>query len=169
MTMSNTAEKNLDSDELAFSQYLTFILAGEVYGIDILKIREIKGWMPVTRIPNVDGDVLGVLNMRGIIVPIIDLRIRFKLENVEYISTTAVVVLSVEAREESRTIGVVVDNVSDVLNISSSDIKSSPDFGSKIETRYIKGIAATDQNVVMILDMDKLLSEDELDSLDKLD
>lgn len=165
----NTAETIGNDEESTESgpvqQFLTFALASEDYGINILKVREIKGWKPVTRIPNSAAYVLGILNMRGTIVPVLDLRMRFQLENVEYNATTVVIILAVETEINKRTIGIVVDSVSDVLDVQHEDMKAAPDFGAKIDTRFMDGIAAVGDRMVMILDIDKLLSEDELAAL----
>ena len=166
MNTAQTVETDDDSNASGpVQQFLTFSLANEDYGINILKVREIKGWKPVTRIPNSASYVLGILNMRGTIVPVIDLRMRFKLENIEYNATTVVIILAVESAHSMRTIGIVVDSVSDVLDVQHTDMKAAPDFGAKIDTKFMDGIAAVDQRMVMILDIDKLLSEDELAAL----
>lgn len=143
-------------------QFLTFSLAEEEYGVNILKVHEIKGWTPVTRIPNSPEYVRGVLNLRGTIVPIIDLRMRFNQAKVEYTPLTVVIVLSVATAAGARTIGIVVDSVSDVLNVASDDVKPTPNLGSKINTDFISGIAAVGSKMVMLLDSDKLLTSDEL-------
>lgn len=147
------------------AQFLTFCLGSEQYGVDILRVQEIKGWTPVTSIPNTPEHMRGVLNLRGTIVPIIDIRIRFNLENADYNPLTVVIVLSVETTLGKRVIGIVVDAVSDVLNVPKQDMKPAPDFGSKVDAQYIKGLAAVDEKMVMILDIDKMLSLEELESL----
>ncbi|TAM43876.1 MAG: purine-binding chemotaxis protein CheW [Gammaproteobacteria bacterium] len=146
-------------------QFLTFSLADEEYGVNILKVQEIKGWTPVTRIPNSPEYLRGVLNLRGTIVPIIDLRMRFNQPRVEYTPLTVVIVLSVATAAGARTIGIVVDSVSDVLNVGISEIKPTPNLGSKINTEFINGIAAANTKMIMLLDSDKLLTSDELAQL----
>ncbi len=143
-------------------QFLTFELAGEAYGIEILKVQEIRGWEPVRKIPNTPSFVKGALNLRGSIVPIIDLRERFNMEKVEYTPTTVVIVISIET-EASKDIrmGIVADAVSDVLDISLADIKESPNLGSKINTRYMRGMYVGKKNMVMLLDADKLLNPED--------
>jgi purine-binding chemotaxis protein CheW len=150
-------------------QYLTFMLAGEHYGVDILRVQEIKGWAPVTRIPNTPEYLRGVLNLRGTIVPILDMRMRFDLENAEYTPLTVIIVLSVHTENGERVIGVVVDSVSDVLNVRPEDIKPTPDFGSGVDTDFLNGLAASGDEMVMLLDVDKMMSADELSSLESLD
>jgi purine-binding chemotaxis protein CheW len=154
-----TANAELDKH---VEQFLTFELAGEAYGIEILKVQEIRGWEPVRKIPNTPSFVKGALNLRGSIVPIIDLRERFNLEKVEYTPTTVVIVISIETEASKDTrMGIVADAVSDVLDISLLDIKESPNLGSKINTRYMRGMYVGKKNMVMLLDADKLLNPED--------
>lgn len=145
-------------------QYLTFLLAGEEYGLDILKVQEIRGWVPVTRIPHTPAHVQGVLNLRGAIVPIIDLRRRFDMAKAEYTHTTVVIVMSVADKTGKRVIGVVVDGVSDVLNVTPDAIKPAPNFGAAVRTEFVNGLGAIGNRMVILLDSDKLLMEDEMPS-----
>jgi purine-binding chemotaxis protein CheW len=145
-------------------QYLTFLLAGEEYGLDILKVQEIRGWLPVTRIPHTPPHVQGVLNLRGTIVPIIDLRQRFDMAKAEYTHTTVVIVMSVADKTGKRVIGVVVDGVSDVLNITSDTIKPAPNFSTAVRTEFVNGLGAIGNRMVILLDSDKLLTEDKMSS-----
>ncbi len=140
------------------NQYLTFMLAGEEYGVDILRVQEIKGWDTVTKIPNTPEYVKGVINIRGTIVPIIDLRQRFGLETKAYGPTTVVIVLRVVGNTGDRTMGIVVDAVSDVYNIGEGEEKPAPDFGSEIDTEYVKGLATVDDKMVILLDIDRLIN-----------
>jgi purine-binding chemotaxis protein CheW len=150
-------------------QYLTFVLGDENYGVDILRVQEIKGWSPVTHIPNTPKYMRGVLNLRGTIVPIVDLRMRFNMDTVEYTQLTVVIVLSVKAGTRERTLGIVVDGVSDVLTIKEGELKPTPDFGGAISTEYIRGLVTVEDKMVMLLDIDLLLSLDELRELDKVE
>ncbi len=147
------------------TQFLTFILDNEAYGVEILRVQEIKGWTPVTRIPNTPEYMQGVLNLRGTIVPIVDMRMRFNLERVEYTPITVIIVLSVKSENGERVIGLVVDSVSDVIDVNSKDIKATPDFGTTLNTEFINGLATSAENMVMLLDVDKLLSVDEMTAL----
>ena len=147
-------------------QYLTFLLAGEEYGLDILKVQEIRGWTQVTRIPHTPPHVQGVLNLRGTIVPIIDLRKRFDLEKVDYTRITVVIVLSVTDQAGKRVIGIVVDGVSGVLDVTPETIKPAPNFGSVVHTEFINGMASVGKRMVILLDSDKLLTEDEMEALE---
>jgi len=152
------------------SQYLTFTLGGEEYGVDILRVQEIKGWTPVTRIPKAPDYIRGVLNLRGAIVPVVDLRMRFGLENVEYTPTTVVIVLSVKRRSgKMMIIGIVVDGVSDVLSVAPDSIRPAPDFGTVVDTHFVEGLVAAEEGMVMLLAIDALLSVDELQAIETLD
>jgi purine-binding chemotaxis protein CheW len=149
------------------NQYLSFILAGEEYGIDILRVQEIKGWNNVTPIPNTPKYIKGVINLRGTIVPIIDLRERFNLETIPYGATTVVIVLRVESEKGSRIMGIVVDAVSEVYNIAANDLKAAPDFGQAISTDFVKGLATVDERMVIVLDIDHLLNSSVMESIRK--
>ena len=155
--------------DAASSQYLTFSLANEEYGVEILRVQEIKGWTPVTQIPNAPSFLKGVLNLRGTIVPIVDLRMRFNLEQIEYTPTTVVIVLSLFTEGRERTFGIVVDAVSDVLNIATADIRPKPDFGTVVDADFINGLATVDEQMVMLLDIDRLLRPDELNVVSAID
>lgn len=144
------------------SQFLTFSLGAEEYGVDILRVQEIRGWHPVTRVPNAPNYLLGVLNLRGVIVPIIDMRMRFNLDKVEYTAVTVIIVLSVKTEHGNHVFGVVVDSVSDVLDVTANDIKPTPDFGTAMNTEFISGLATANERMVILLDIDKLLKSDEL-------
>ena len=158
----------LTSDDDSQQQYLTFVLAGEEYGVDILRVQEIKGWDAVTKIPNTPEYIRGVINLRGIIVPIIDMRSRFGLEELKYGPTTVVILLKVENEEAVvRTMGVVVDAVSDVHNVPVDEIKASPDFGSAVDTEFVRGLATVNGKMVIVLDIDHMLNTDELVSLEE--
>ena len=141
------------------SEYLTFRLGDEDYGVDILRVREIRGWESVTRIPNSPDYVKGILNLRGSIVPIFDLRQRLGMDVRSYSKNTVVVVLLVRNSTSERNIGVVVDEVSDVLNVGQSGVCNAPKFGGGIPVEYITGLVDVDGKMVMLLDVDKLLNQ----------
>lgn len=143
------------------AQYLTFELAGEDYGVDILRVQEIRGWDVVTRIPNTPSYVKGVLNLRGAIVPIFDLRERFNLPLQEYTKDTVVIVLRINNDVGMRIMGVVVDAVSDVLNANSNGLVNAPDFGGRVATEFIANLISAGKKMVMLLDVDKLLGQDQ--------
>jgi purine-binding chemotaxis protein CheW len=145
-------------------QYLSFALGNEEYGVDILRVQEIRSWEPVSRIPNVPGYEKGVVNLRGAIVPIIDLRERFNFSRVEYTPLTVVVVLQTGDGNKTRIMGVVVDSVSDVINVDKTEIQSAPDFGTKVSNEFINGLVSVNDRMVMRLDVDKLLKLEDLGS-----
>lgn len=137
-------------------QYLTFLLAHEQYAVDILCVEEIRSWEQPTKIPNAPSYIKGVINMRGIIVPIVDLRLKFNIGEASYHDTTVVIVLTYHAGKSSRTIGFVVDAVSDVLNVEAKNIQSSPAFGGCVQPEYIEGLINVGQNVVTLLNVEHL-------------
>jgi purine-binding chemotaxis protein CheW len=155
--MSAQSAAQPESTMAASNQMLTFTLGEETYGVDILRVQEIRGWTPVTRIPQTPPHILGVLNLRGSIVPIVDLRMRFMLKHAEYTPLTVIIVLSVESPAGRRDFGVVVDGVSDVIDVAVSDIKPAPDLGSQVSTEFIEGLAAVSERMVMLLDIDRLI------------
>jgi len=140
------------------SQYLTFTMAGEEYGVEILKVQEIKGYSAITHIPNTPAYVKGVMNLRGTIIPVIDLRAKLAMAEGQYNQFTAIVVLTVGA----KTMGLVVDAVSDVLNIPGSDVQPTPDFGADVNARFISGMAKAAEKLVVLLDLDELLGGQDL-------
>ena len=144
--------------ESSGDQYLSFFLGRERYAVDILRVQEIRGWEGATRIPNTPGYVKGVINLRGTIVPLVDLRLRFGLEQADYLPVTVVIVVTVKADERSRTMGVVVDSVSDVVNLQAGAIRPAPEFGSQVSTEFISGLASAGEELVMVLDLDRLLN-----------
>ena len=159
-TVQNSSEEqqqaHLNNDANS-SQYLTFILGGEEYGINILSVQEIKGWMPATPIPNLPEHILGVMNLRGTVVPILDLRIRFEFDKVEYGPMTVVIVVKVHGAEKERTVGVVVDAVSEVYNVNQNAVENAPDMGNTINTEFIRGLASVGEKMVILLNIDELL------------
>ena len=144
--------------EAGTDQYLTFMLADEEYGVDILRVQEIRGWDSATAIPNAPDYVLGVVNLRGVVVPIFDLRKRFNLENADFTSETVTVVVKVEHEKGERTIGMVVDAVSDVYNITSENINAAPDVGGSVSMEFIKGLATVNNEMIILLDVDELIN-----------
>lgn len=161
MSDLQTVTDSLDEKEEGAEQYLTFLLDEEEYGVEILRVQEIKGWDRVTHIPNSPHYLCGVLNLRGTIVPVVDLRLRFDMPARAYTPTTVVVVLKVEGVTQ-RTVGIVVDGVSDAHNVLPEEIKPAPDFGMSINTDYITGLVSIDDNMMMLLNIDRLLSVEAL-------
>ncbi len=151
-----------DQGTVSTVQHLTFSLADEEYGVDILSVREIRGWSRVTRIPQTPAYLLGVLNLRGAIVPIMDLRLRFGLERETYGDSTVVIIVAVA----DRLFGIVVDAVSDVADIDPAAIKPVPDMGAIVDTRYLKGLATHVERMVMLLDVEKLMRPEDVETLE---
>jgi purine-binding chemotaxis protein CheW len=141
-------------------QVLSFTLASETYAVDILRVREIRGYSAVTRMPEAPAHMLGVLNLRGAIVPIIDMRRRIGIEPMEPSALTVVVVLSVETSKGRRDFGLVVDGVSDVLDLASDDIRPAPDMEASYGEDLISGLAPIGNRMVLLLDIDRMLSSD---------
>ncbi|BFM05987.1 chemotaxis protein CheW [Halioxenophilus aromaticivorans] len=148
------------------AEYLTFLLGGEEFGVDILRVQEIMGWSPVTEIPGTPGYLKGVINLRGLIVPIVDMRQRFGLETAQYSETTVVIVLRAGGTgDDSLAVGLVVDAVSEVYKVEHRDIKKAPDFGAAIDSRFIISMAAVDEKLIILLDTQKLLNVNDLYSV----
>ena len=144
------------------NEFLTFTLGQEDYGIDILKVQEIRGYDAVTTIANTSPFIKCVINLRGIIVPIIDMRIKFNLGNVIYNQQTVVIILSVA----KRVVGMVVDEVSDVITLTPDQIKTVPEFSSALDTRYIVGLGAVEGRMLILVDIEKLMSARDMDLMD---
>ncbi len=143
------------------SQYLTFTLGQEEYGVEILKVQEIKGCSAITPIPNTPAYLKGVMNLRGTIIPVVDLRSKFSMAEAEYNQFTVIIVVTVG----SKVMGMVVDAVSDVLNIPRTDIQATPDFGAQVDARFINGMAKAGEKLVVLLDIERILGGDELAAL----
>lgn len=139
-------------------QVLVFDLGEEEYGVDILKVQEIRGYGDVTRIANVPDFIKGVTNLRGSIIPIVDLRIKFKLGEARYDEQTVVVVLNIE----SRIVGIVVDAVSDVLSLSADQVKQAPDFGGDVSAEFVQALATVDDRMLILIDIEKMMSSREM-------
>ncbi len=163
--LNSVINSELDSDA---DQFLTFVLGSEEYGVDILRVQEIKGWDSVTPIPNTPDYIKGVINLRGTIVPIVDLRQRFSMPEVEYGPITVVIVLKIECADRDRIMGIVVDGVSDVYDVPPEEMKDAPDFGNVVDTEFVRGLATVEEKMIIILDIDHLLSGNEIQATDKL-
>jgi len=154
-----------DNDQTAAGstrELLTFTLGHEEYGIDILKVQEIRGYEAVTAIANVPEFIKGVINLRGIIVPILDMRIKFKLGNVSYDESTVVIILNVA----KRIVGMVVDGVSDVSTLKEEDVKQAPEFGSGLDTRYLQGLGTVGERMIILVDIEELMSSKDMELID---
>ncbi|MCK5311193.1 MAG: purine-binding chemotaxis protein CheW [Desulfobacteraceae bacterium] len=148
-------------------KYLTFVLDNEEYGISILKIKEIIGMMPITSVPQTPEYVKGVINLRGKVIPVMDLRLKFEISAMDYTDRTCIIVVEIQGASGNILVGCVVDEVSEVLNIRADDIEDTPDFGASLDATYILGMAKMEGGVKILLDIDLVLSSDEVSSLDQ--
>jgi purine-binding chemotaxis protein CheW len=148
-------------------KYLTFALAGEEYGVGILKVKEIIGLMAITTVPRTPDFVKGVINLRGKVIPVADLRLKFGMESMEYTDRTCIIVVEISGAERTILMGIVVDSVSEVLNIKGSDIEETPSFGSRLDTAFIHGMAKINGAVKILLDIDRIFRVEELNGMPK--
>lgn len=146
-------------------KHLTFSLAGEEYGIGILKVKEIIGLMAITPVPKTPEHIKGVINLRGKVIPVVDLRLKFKMEHAESTDRTCIIVVEIVSDGNKIAMGIVVDSVSEVLNIKAGEIENTPNFGSKLDTAYILGMAKSGQGVKILLDIDKVMGSDEISQM----
>ena len=143
-------------------ELLTFTLGREEYGIDILKVQEIRGYDAVTTIVNAPAFIKGVINLRGIIVPIVDMRIKFKLGSVTYDATTVVIILNIA----KRVVGMVVDGVSDVITLKPEEVKPAPEFGSNLDTQYLLGLGSVGERMIILVDIERLMSSRDMELIE---
>ncbi len=148
----------------AGQEFLTFTLGAEEYAIDILKVQEIRGYDAVTAIAHMPAFIKGVINLRGTIVPIVDMRIKFAVGTVEYTAFTVVIILNVG----NRVVGMVVDTVSDVMILDAEQIHPSPEFSTTVDTRYIKGLATYEERMLIVVDIEKLMLSSEMALIDEV-
>jgi len=158
MNALSTVEKKNNFESKSMSEYLTFRIGTEEYGIDILKVQEIRGYEPPTRIANAPSFVKGVINLRGTIVPIVDMRLKFNCPTVNYDSFTVVIVLNLH----QRIAGIVVDSVSDVMGLDADQIRTAPDIESIIDPESIIGLGALNDRMLILLDIEKLMSGNDM-------
>ena len=162
------AEKSvdvMDSDNVVQAgKYLTFALADEEYGLEILQVREIIGLIDITTVPKMPDFVKGVVNLRGKIIPVIDLRLKFGMTGMEYTKETCIIVLSIS----NNPVGIIVDNVCEVLDIRHDEIEPAPSFGMNINTDFIMGMGKVENSVVLLLDIEKVMTESELALIDEM-
>ncbi|TVQ71195.1 MAG: chemotaxis protein CheW [Oceanospirillales bacterium] len=152
------------TNQNAMQEYLTFTLGEEEYAIDILKVQEIRGYDAVTRIANTPDYIKGVINMRGVIVPVVDMRLKFHLGNATYDQFTVMIILNLG----QRIVGMVVDSVSDVIALNPEEIRPAPDFGSTFDTQYLIGLANVAERMAIVVDIEKLMTSQEMGLIDKL-
>ncbi len=157
-------DENVQTADLA-GKYLTFRLADEEYGLQILKVQEIIGMLTVTRVPQTPDFIRGVINLRGKVIPVVELRVKFDLETCADDETTCIIVVQVEREEDTLTMGILVDAVSEVVDIATDQLEPPPDFGTAVDTAFILGMGKVHEKVVMLLDIDRVLSAEEIKAL----
>ena len=161
--MNLSGSENKDAGDIAGHEYLVFRLGDEEYGIDILKVQEIRSCERVTRIANSPDFIAGVTNLRGVIVPIVDLRIKFRLSSAEFNEHTVVIVLNFG----NRVVGIIVDGVSDVLSLTAEQIRPAPDFSVTLSTEYLEGLGSVDDRMLILVNIEKLLNSEEMELVEK--
>lgn len=162
--MKESHQQSIASQGDVNQQYLTFVMGQEEYGVEILTVQEIRGWQKTTVIPNAPDYIKGVINIRGNVIPIIDLRQRFGIKKVTYNPTTVVIIVKIKVEDTDKTIGIVVDAVSDVIIVDEQTMRPTPDFGLDTDIRFIKGLTSVNDNMVILLDVHKLLGSEILPS-----
>ena len=167
-TETQVMDQAVKAAAIKTGKYLTFSLEKEEYGIGILKVKEIIGMMPVTSVPRTPDFVKGVINLRGKVIPVVDLRLKFAMESIAYTDRTCIIVVEIDSADATVLIGIVVDAVSEVLNINSDEIEDAPQFGTSLDTNYILGMAKMEGGVKILLDIDKVLSQQEVVQLEKV-
>jgi purine-binding chemotaxis protein CheW len=169
LTMLSTSEPvSASRTDSRAGKYLTFQLASEEFGVGVLKVREIMGIQEITAVPQTPVHVKGVINLRGKVVPVIDLRLKFGLAAAEYTQRTCIIVAQLQGESGSMLMGVIVDGVSEVLNLAAAEIEDAPDFGDEAAGQYLLGMAKVKGKVKILLDIEKVLSNQELAGLDKI-
>ncbi len=166
--MSSTTQINEQATEATAQlsgKYLTFALADEEFGLAILKVQEIIKMMDITKVPRMPAFVRGVINLRGKVIPVIELRAKFELPSVDNTDKTCVIVVQIAAGAGRLTVGIIVDQVSEVLDVTSEQIEPAPEFGTAVDTTFILGMAKTESRVIMLLDVDKILGAHELSAI----
>jgi len=166
--MLSVAEQATATTDARAGKYLTFHLANEEFGIRVLKVREIMGLQEITAVPQTPSHIKGVINLRGKVVPVIDLRLKFGLPIAEYTQRTCIIVTQVQGESSSVLMGIVVDGVSEVLNLTGPEIEDTPDFGEEISGRYLLGMAKIKGKVKILLDIDKVLTAQEVGGLNSI-
>jgi purine-binding chemotaxis protein CheW len=168
INMSNTLAKKQQADNALLAKegkYLTFALSDEEYGLEILKVREIIGFMGITAVPQTPDYVKGVINLRGQVIPVIDLRAKFGMESTEVTDETCIIVVEITQDNQAFNTGIVVDHVQEVLDIAGQDIEEAPQFGSSVDTHFILGMGKIGETVKILLDIDKVLGDADLTNM----
>ena len=162
--MSYSTQAQTDAGEISGKEYLAFTLGQEEYGIDILRVQEIRGYEPVTRIANAPDFIKGVVNLRGIIVPIVDMRVKLNLGTPTYDQFTVVIILSIAG----RVVGMVVDSVSDVMTLTPEQVKPAPEMGTSFDSDYLIGLGTLNERMLILVDIDKLMSSPEMGLIERI-
>ena len=161
-----TMNQAIKATTIKTGKYLTFSLEKEEYGIGILKVKEIIGMMPITSIPRTPAFVKGVINLRGKVIPVLDLRAKFEMETIPYTERTCIIVVEIDSDEATILIGIVVDAVCEVLNIREEEVEETPKFGTRLKHDYILGMAKRDGGVKILLNIDRVLSSEEISEIE---
>jgi purine-binding chemotaxis protein CheW len=161
-TAIEAADETMPPPASATGEYLTFALGNQLYGVDILKVQEIRGYDGVTTIPNTPEHIKGVINLRGAIVPVLDLRIKFRLGEARYDSFTVMIILNLAG----RVVGAVVDSVSDVVQLTAAQVRPPPRLGAGVDARYLVGVGVVDDGMVLLIDIERLLGSEDLALID---
>jgi len=162
-----TMDQAIKATTIKTGKYLTFSLEKEEYGIGILKVKEIIGMMPITSVPRTPAFVKGVVNLRGKVIPVLDLRTKFEMESIPYTERTCIIVVEIDSDAATILLGIVVDAVSEVLNIREEEIEETPKFGTQLKHDYILGMAKRDGGVKILLNIDRVLSSEEITEIDQ--
>ncbi|MCG8634600.1 MAG: chemotaxis protein CheW [Desulfobacterales bacterium] len=165
---ARTIDQAIRATTIKTGKYLTFTLDNEEYGIGILKVKEIIGMMPITSVPRTPDFVKGIINLRGKVIPVIDLRARFNMKPIPYNERTCIIVVEIDAESATVLTGIVVDAVSEVLNIKEDKIEEPPTFGTQLDTRYILGMAKTEGGVKILLNIDRVLATEQIAELEQV-
>lgn len=165
MTENTAYQQQEARSEVLSGKYLTFCLANEIYGLPILKVQEIISLMKITRVPRAPQFVKGVINLRGRVIPVISMRLKFGLRETEDTERTCIIVLQIEREEGKITLGIIVDEVSEVLDLSAEQISDTPAMGASVDTEFITGMGKVEKHVIMLLDLDKAFSDEELKAM----
>ena len=161
-----TMAQAIKATTIKTGKYLTFSLEKEEYGIGILKVKEIIGMMPITSVPRTPAFIKGVVNLRGKVIPVLDLRTKFEMESIPYTERTCIIVVEIDSEEATILIGIVVDSVCEVLNIREEEIEETPKFGTQLKHDYILGMAKRDGGVKILLNIDRVLSSEEITEIE---
>lgn len=162
-------ENVIKAIESLAGKFLTFELADEAYGLEILKVQEIIGIMKVTRVPKLPDYIKGVINLRGKVIPVVDLRLKFNMDSQEETEKTCIIVVQIQRGEAKVITGLMVDEVSEVMDISTEQIEEAPSFGASVSTDFLLGIGKVNDKVIMLMDVDEVLSADEIDEIATVD